>query len=266
MSRLLNGTTEYIGAEVAAVSGGTTAKTFSAWVYPTTLDSTQRTIISIGDETPASNFLNRTMLDGSVNHFAATQARDGTEITNVATGTTSLQTNQWFHICGIIVLGASNVFTTFIYTNGKDKQTATNGSTNTATPAAGTNTTAGTLKRAAELGELFWAGRIADAAIWNVQLTDLEVAALAAGTRPLMIRPSNLKLWWPLDGIIAPEPDLSLNKIGGTLTGTLGTLNGPYAPQTPRWPQRNSMIMLPAAGMGWLINRRNKLRKSKRVR
>lgn len=43
-------------------------------------------------------------------------------------------------------------------------------------------------------------GRMAEAAIWNVQLTDDEIARLANGYSPLMVRPESLVAYWPLFG------------------------------------------------------------------
>lgn len=46
----------------------------------------------------------------------------------------------------------------------------------------------------------FSAGQLADLAIWDVVLTATEFAALGAGVSPLLIRPQNLQIWWPLIG------------------------------------------------------------------
>lgn len=43
-------------------------------------------------------------------------------------------------------------------------------------------------------------GLIAFPAIWNVALDDREVAALAAGIPPWMIRPASLVACWPMPG------------------------------------------------------------------
>jgi hypothetical protein len=51
-------------------------------------------------------------------------------------------------------------------------------------------------------------GAIADAAIWAAALDDAEVAALALGVSPLLIRPSALVAYWPLIGQASPEIDL----------------------------------------------------------
>ena len=52
---------------------------------------------------------------------------------------------------------------------------------------------------------------IAEAAVWNVDLTDAEVAILAAGYSPLFVRPQFLVAYWSLFGDSSPEPDI----IGG---------------------------------------------------
>ena len=68
-------------------------------------------------------------------------------------------------------------------------------------------------------------GAMAHAAIWNIDLTASEIAALAAGISPLEIRPANLKRYWPLTAETnnGYEYDLAgshaLQKITGTLSG-----------------------------------------------
>jgi hypothetical protein len=44
----------------------------------------------------------------------------------------------------------------------------------------------------------FLNGRLAEAAIWNTDLTDDEFAALADGYRPTLIRPNKLVFYAPL--------------------------------------------------------------------
>jgi hypothetical protein len=165
------------------------------------------------------------------------QARLGTESTQSAIGTTSLTLNTWFHVCGVILYNSgTQTYSEIIYTNGGDKQSHTNtGGTPTSPPTA-FNTTAGLLKRDAT-GELFWGGSLADCAIWNVQLTDFEILALSKGARPYTIRPGNVKIWWPLDGLASPEPDLSGSLLNGTVTGAAQAFGPPFMQFTPRWPQ-----------------------------
>lgn len=79
-------------------------------------------------------------------------------------------------------------------------------------------------------------GYIADVAGWNVILSVAEIVALSKGARPHTIRPKSLTAYLPLDGLQSPEPDLSGNKLNGTVTGTAKAPGPPVMMFTPRWP------------------------------
>ncbi len=87
------------------------------------------------------------------------------------------------------------------------------------------------------VGVFEWDGGLADFAIWNTGLSALEVAALAKGVRPNSIRQKSLQIYYPLDGLASPEPDLSGNARNGTVHGTSRSFGPPVAPFTSRWPQ-----------------------------
>jgi hypothetical protein len=80
-------------------------------------------------------------------------------------------------------------------------------------------------------------GRMADAVIYNTNLTVAEIVALAKGARPFTVRPRSIQWYWPLDGIQSPEPDFSGNALNGVVTGAALTAGPPLMPFTPRWPQ-----------------------------
>jgi len=73
-------------------------------------------------------------------------------------------------------------------------------------------------------------GRIAEAAVWDAALTDVEVAALAAGVSPLRVRSGNLKGYWAVFGV-SPETDFSGRGNNLTVTGTTIADHAPVAPQ-----------------------------------
>jgi hypothetical protein len=81
-------------------------------------------------------------------------------------------------------------------------------------------------------------GNVAEAALWNARLQQMEIQALAAGARAYTVRRNNLVAYYPLDGFTSPEPDLSGNANNGVLTGTALAFGPPLAPFTPRWPQQ----------------------------
>ncbi|GAI03312.1 unnamed protein product, partial [marine sediment metagenome] len=55
---------------------------------------------------------------------------------------------------------------------------------------------------------LYMDGYLAEAAVWNIALTDEEVATLAKGFSPLFVHPQNLVAYWPLIGKLSPEIDV----------------------------------------------------------
>lgn len=67
-------------------------------------------------------------------------------------------------------------------------------------------------------GIQFMNGDIAEGAIWSIALTDTEIASLALGVSPLLIRPTSLVSYWPLVGVESPERDRMVAKIDLALT------------------------------------------------
>jgi len=68
-------------------------------------------------------------------------------------------------------------------------------------------------------------GVVSDLAFWNATLSSGQIAALAAGTRPINV--GSPIGYWPLDSTTSPEQDLSGNGNTGTVTGTLPILGPP---------------------------------------
>jgi hypothetical protein len=74
----------------------------------------------------------------------------------------------------------------------------------------------------------WWKGGIAEAAAYSVVLTAGEIAMLAAGFSPLMVRPESLIGYWPLGGAYSND---NMDIVGGN---TLTTNGGPIAEPHPR--------------------------------
>jgi hypothetical protein len=69
---------------------------------------------------------------------------------------------------------------------------------------------------------------IAEAAIWNVALTDADIAALAAGAPPYTIRPDALQGYWPILGVNSPEQNYAgAGQLPLTMTGSLTLVTHP---------------------------------------
>lgn len=106
-----------------------------------------------------------------------------------ATTSTGHTEGAWYHAAAVQTSSSSRA----VFLNGGGKGTSS------------TSKTVGTLNRT-NLG-IRWSGgtrgsayggQLAEVGIWNTNLTDSEVAVLAAGYCPLFVRPSNLLGYWPL--------------------------------------------------------------------
>lgn len=90
-------------------------------------------------------------------------------------------------------------------------------------------------------------GQLAHAAIWTAALDDAEIAALAAGFDPRMIRPDALAAYWPLESD-APLPDFwrgRLDLSNGGSTAYEVTLPPYLGPTTPRLGMKMSAPGVP---------------------
>lgn len=119
--------------------------------------------------------------------------------------------NTWAHACG--VWAAVNDLRAFL--NGGSKGTNTTG------------TSAPTTRNTTYIGGFYWggalrnyfSGMIAEAAIWNIDLSDGDAATLALGVSPLKVKPDYLVAYWPLIGRVSPEIDI-IGRYEMTLSGT----------------------------------------------
>lgn len=133
---------------------------------------------------------------------------DGTTV-DTATSTGSISTGVWQSV-GMTKNGNSLIG----YLNG----TADGSSAGTKSMI---NTTAPFLMADHGFNDAQLFGGIAECAVWDIGLTAAEMAALAKGFSPLLIRPTSLVAYWPILGNNDPEPDLINNNpadVQGTFT------------------------------------------------
>ena len=119
--------------------------------------------------------------------------------------------NVWHHACAVFASTTSRA----AYLNGGSKGTETSSSS-----PSGVNRTAIGID-AFDLASAATDGRIAEAAMWNVALTDADVLSLAAGASPLLVRPEGLVAYWPLIGRTSPEIGLKSSANNLTVTGAV---------------------------------------------
>jgi hypothetical protein len=159
----------------------------------------------------------------------AASVQSGT--TTAAATTTGFLADTWHHGCAVFASANSRS----IYIDGGSKGSNAGSST----PGTPNRTSIGARNSSGVYG-VFMSGRIADAGIWNVALSDAEVAALAKGLHPTRMRPDALVAFWELCGDDSPEPDWHL--IGGTryaMTLANAPTKAAHAPVSPfavrRW-------------------------------
>lgn len=203
MARNFNGISEYITIGSAILTAS--PMTFSCWFYTNVTDSYQR-IISlevVGVETGWALFIGK----GKTPYVNFASNISG--VGSIANSRIFYSTGVWQHACGINESTTSRA----AFLNGANKGTNTDSSNPT-----GVNQTR--IGAAAYQIKTYFNGKLAEAAVWNAILSDIEVQALGNRISPIRIRPGNLVFYSPLYGIASPEPDWSGKLKNGVLTGT----------------------------------------------
>ena len=206
MSRLFSDESLDIAVNASAVLTGP-PMTMACWVFPD--EALTCTAMSIADPALATHFF-RIGIGSTFTAICATRA-GGTEALATTTATGAI--NTWMHIAGVFVPNGAITDTRTAYLSGAnavsnltDHTPANMGETGIGFKCGSTDT-------------LWFSGRIAEAAIWDVVLDAAELLTLAAGFSPLLVRPSALAAYWPFISRASPEIDI----VGGfnlTLTGT----------------------------------------------
>lgn len=226
MARSFNGTSDklqYSGAVISAMP-----LTIACWFLPN--NALANELVSISDGT-LTNIWELRLVSSKV------QANVGSI---AASSSTTYTTGAWHHGAAVFASSSSRA----AYLDGGNKGTNASGGTN-----AGVNLT--------QIGvgpsSKFFNGSLAEIAIWNVVLTDAEIAALATGVRPNRVRGANIVAYWPLFGLNSPDIDYSGNKQNLTVTGTT---QANHAPVTLWTPKRINAPVIEVASGGSFVQRR----------
>ena len=121
-----------------------------------------------------------------------------TSTASIAIDTTNTYTaNTWHHACAVEASATDHR----VFLDGAGKATS---STSTV-PAGVDRTTLGYADDSSP--STGYDGMLGHWTMWDVALTDDEVATLAAGVSPFTVRPGNIVAYWPANGR-SPEPDI----------------------------------------------------------
>lgn len=162
--------------------------TLAGWIYCDD-DTNYQKVIALADASADTDRFSIQLTGGGGSVSAYVRTAD---VGATATSTAGFSENTWHHITGVFPDGAAH----YMLLDGGNKGTAG------AAKGFPNNVDATAIGRTPRSsGGLQMSGRIAWLAIWNVALTDAEVASLAAGVCPLLIRPESLVAFWPLGGL-----------------------------------------------------------------
>jgi len=234
MARNFNGTDQSLRSGASAVV--TYPITLACWATCTQNTLTQ-VALAVGDSGAASRVQIAFAGDVADDPVRA-QTMTGGGTLRSATSSTSYSTNTWHHLTGVFGSASSRI----IYLDGGGKETSTTSPAGTKTD--WDNVLLGARDSAGSIG-LWLSGNIAEAAVWNVDLTDSEIAQLAQGYSPLFVRPQALVHYVPgfgRAGAAGGEEDW----VAG---GVLSAANSPGISDHPRiiYPSRGQRIWVPSA-------------------
>lgn len=211
---------------VASVPVSAYPLTMACWFYSTSATANQ-TLVTIGTVGSANHYFSL-YLDGTATGDPVAFNTRTTSAGEVLT-TSGYATDTWQHACGVGISNTSRA----VFVNGGSKGTATSNRT-----PSGVDSVYIGRRHTAAGGQNYMVGRIAEIAIWNVALSDVEVALLANRISPLMIKPKSLVAYWPLMGIGSPEPDYSSGVRNLTLNGDTPSTQADHAPVMQFIPNR----------------------------
>jgi hypothetical protein len=195
--------------------------TLAAWFRTDTATASQD-LVCLVDKGANSNF--RLNLGGNAAGDPVRAVVNAGGTPSLAATSTGYTVNTWHHAAA--VFSATNARAAYI--DGGSKGT----NSDSVVPSGIDTTAIGYLP--ALVSQAYLSGRIAEVAIWNVALSDAEVAALARGLAPLYVQPGALVGYWPLWGLHSPEIDLTVNNRQMTVDGAVAADHAPVAPFSRR--------------------------------
>jgi len=161
--------------------------TIAAWFYcDDVVTWTDRSLVGIQDKDTAVDFFQLRLRTGD-NELVRARTRDSGG-SAAASSTAQFGGSTWHHAAA--VFSATDARAAFL--DGANKGTESTD----LTPANLDSVSVGRMGDSSP--DEYMSGGIFLAAIWNVALTDAEVALLAAKWAPLFVRPESLVAFWPL--------------------------------------------------------------------
>jgi hypothetical protein len=183
----------YAGAPLTAAP-----LSFGCWYKQKSGGSGNQKILGIFNSAATTTDRDQLALQNNGSNACILKVCDAAGGTN-ATATANFVNGQWAHVLAVYASATSYS----CYINGGNKGS---GSTSRI-PNSLDRVSCGRQDSAAGAQPINSDSLVAEAALWNVALSDADAAALAAGYSPLAIQPAALIAYWPLIGDASPEID-----------------------------------------------------------
>lgn len=196
MARAFSGTAQYLQTDTAVVTS--LPLTMACW-FNTSVDTVRDTLMWIGDKDVTDQWWSLEIDGGAVGNPVVASSRASSTVN--AYTSTGFTANTWHHAAAVHTSTTSR--TAYIDGGSAGSNTTSNvptGHDRTSIAQAGDSTPSTLLT-----------GNIAEAAVWNIALDAADIASLAKGYSPLLVRPESLVAYWPLIGNFSPE----INVVGG---------------------------------------------------
>jgi len=158
--------------------------TIACWGWVNSVTGSNRALVSLNQNSGTNRFVLYVDASGNLAFFVNSSAG----FTQPAISGGILE-NQFFHACAVEASASEHC----VFLNGGNK----NKTTVSRTPSSINALNIGT-DRNNNTNTALLSGRVADVGVWNVALTDAEVASLAKGMTCDKIRPQNLVFYAPL--------------------------------------------------------------------
>lgn len=243
MARSFNGSSDYARNANGIVTAA--PLTFSCWGYWASATVTQNTMMGLYNSagTQARNLFSIvTTPTAATTASIGANTADGTSLSASTFSATSVAINTWYHFGAVFASSTSRT----MYFRGSAATT----NTTSRTPSGIDRFSIGREDNAA--ANRYLNGGLAEVGVWSAALSSDDIASLAKGVSPLLVRPESLVAYWPLGGNYSPEID-PVGKFDLTLTGTAKA-------DHPRiLMPRGRQIFLPAASAPPTGNRRRRI-------
>lgn len=181
-ARSFNGSNQSIVASTAVAD---VPMTFACWFKPSALTGTGVLIGIFATNDDGHYLIFRGATGGDPLGAASNDA--GVASGEASTGTSSISAGTWYHGAAVYTSATSRA----VFLNGVKFTNSTS-----VTPSGFGKTSIGVFAGASDIA--FFAGDLAEVAIWNVALSDDEMTALAAGFPAIAVRPSAAVFFVPL--------------------------------------------------------------------